>query len=115
LIKDRPWTRVSPPVTPVTHFAHFCLSSTRATFRLLITRPPQLPHGASRLVGDVQAWSGEKPGVLLRPCFVRVRGQWSNDYGMHDTDYTPTPQSTVSDGNPLPQALLTPLIPRVTL
>ena len=26
---------------------------------------------------------------MLRPGFVGMRGQWSDDYGMHDHEYTP--------------------------
>ena len=28
---------------------------------------------------------------VLRPGFVGMRGQWSDDYGMHDHEYTPPP------------------------
>ncbi|CAN0238991.1 unnamed protein product [Ectocarpus sp. 6 AP-2014] len=56
-----------------------------------------MPNTSRRFaLGDVRAWFGEKPGVL-RPCFVGVRGQGSNnDDGMHDYEYNPPlPQSSV--------------------
>ena len=48
-------------------------------------------HGASRLVIEWLSAASlvrRKPGVL-RPGFVGMRGLWSDDYAMHDHEYTP--------------------------